>query len=124
MQRCRPAERRHPLSHKLLVEPEGRDCPVSHHHPHEPPNNHVTLSDHRSRHPAVHAALLPLREPASAQPGYRVSAGLLQRGAGGAGAAADGGAADGSRHPAAQRLKTQHRPLSFYKFALSVIHSL
>lgn len=104
MQRHYPAEQRNQLGHKLSVEPEGRDRPVSHHYTNEPHKALVTLWDHRSGHPSVHAALLPVRQPPPAQPGRRVPAGLLHWGAGGPSRAADAGTADSSRHPAAKGL--------------------
>ncbi len=104
MPRHYPAEQLDQLGHKLSVKPERRDRPVGHYYLNEPHNALVPLWDHGSGHPAVHAALLPLREPPPAQPGRRVPAGLLQRGAGGPSGAADAGTADSSRHPAAQRL--------------------
>lgn len=55
----------------------------------------------------MHAALLPRGEPPSAEPGSRVPARLLQRGAGEAGPAADAGTADCNWDPVAQRMTTQ-----------------
>lgn len=104
MPRHNPAEQWDQLGHKLPVKPEGGDRPVSHHYANEPHNALVMLWDHWRGHPAVHAALLPLREPPPAQPGRCVPAGLLYWGAGGPSGAADAGTADGGRHTAAQRL--------------------
>ncbi|XP_059893043.1 armadillo repeat-containing protein 7 isoform X1 [Gadus macrocephalus] len=100
-----PGERRDPAGHRLPLRPQRGDRPLRHHHPHEPDHGGVAAPGHRAGRGAVHAALLPVREPPPAEPGLRVPAGLLHGAAGGPGAADHAGRpAHSAGDPAARGL--------------------
>lgn len=100
-----PRERWGSAYHRPPRQPAGRDGALCHHHTQQPRHRTGgTSPGHGHGHGAVHAALLPVREPPSTQPGQRVLAGLLHRPAGGLGRAGDAGgqAAERHGHPSAR----------------------